>query len=95
MRQLEGECRHLLKFIPDAAAYSGHRYQHHVPAMFRTVERLRARCAQEISRFGEWREDYRKPEEIAEELSTQFSRTCSWLARMVGPTAWGVKDKAH
>jgi hypothetical protein len=95
IRELEAECRGLLNFIPEAAGYSGRRYQHHVPTMLKRVECLRGRCEHELSCFGQWRKDYRKPEEIAEELNKEFRETCLWLARMVGPPPWGQRNSTH
>ena len=81
IRSIRAECPELIKFIRESAPRYP-RWQHHLPAMERAIERLRIRCEHELSHLGEWREDYLQPDEIAGNVSRAFTELTRWLSRM-------------
>ena len=80
---LQRECPSLIMLIREFAAHNGSRWQHHIPAMQRAIERLRKRCEWELEHLGQWRNDL-SPDEIVDDLEREFTELTRWLSRMSG-----------
>src|ERR1051325_5103045 len=83
IRGIARECPGVIMFMRESAAHHQTRWQHHIPAMQRAIERFRKRCEYELCHLGQWREDYLQPDEIADNISRQFRELTRWLSRMV------------
>ena len=82
IREIHAECPDLIVFLHEVAARHGSHWQHHLPAMQRAIERVRARCNHELACWRKSRLDGAQPNEVADNIARQFCELTEWLSRM-------------
>lgn len=87
LREVQADCCSLSNFILGVAEHAGEAWRHHLPAMLSALRLLHSRCERELQLVGEWREDYRQMDEIANKLIDEEIKLCAWLSRVVGRPA--------